>query len=279
MNYKTILVHIDDDKELDQRANIAAQITQSHHAHLIGLAVTGVSRYFFSGDDPSIVAPYYAQYADALQTRAQLAIARFEKNMVGQTELSYEIQFAQDEICGGMGLRARYADLIIIGQTNPNLASLATASDFPESIILQSGRPVLLIPHSRSVTRFGKNAVVAWDGSREAARAALDALPLLKKCTTVHLLIINPNEQAETHGEEPGADFALFLARHDIKVEIEIRYTQTIIGNAILQACQELSADLLVMGAYGHSRFREMLMGGVSKTILTKMNLPVLMAH
>jgi nucleotide-binding universal stress UspA family protein len=95
----------------------------------------------------------------------------------------------------------------------------------------------------------------------------------------VYVLILNPDQATEEHGEEPGADIALFLARHGIKIEIATRFTKTDIAESILQVAKENSCDLLVMGGYGHTRFREMIMGGTTKTILEKMNLPVLMSH
>jgi nucleotide-binding universal stress UspA family protein len=146
-------------------------------------------------------------------------------------------------------------------------------------MVVNSGRPILVVPHNGETTSLGEHSVIAWDGSREAARAVTDAIPLLKLSKLVQVLIINPQRQGDAHGEEPGADIALFLSRHGIKIEVATRFGGHSTGATILTACKELGADLLVMGGYGHSRFREMIMGGTTRTILERMTIPVLMSH
>jgi nucleotide-binding universal stress UspA family protein len=121
--------------------------------------------------------------------------------------------------------------------------------------------------------------LISWDASRESTRAVTDAIPLLKRADLVQVAIFNPSSKPDAHGEQPGADIALFLARHDIKVEVSVHKTSTDIGNAILSLSHDLDSDMLVMGGYGHSRFREMIMGGVTRTILESMTIPVLMSH
>nr|WP_315485884.1 universal stress protein [uncultured Undibacterium sp.] len=280
MTYKTILVHVDETQSSVKRTQIAHTLAAKFDSHLTGIALTGVSRYIFESTDLGVGDPNIMLHLSTLRERAESAIARFKQSSTDLGISTTECVIANDEANGGLGLRARYADMIIIGQTNLNEPSPSVMSDFPEFMVVNSGRPVLVIPHAlKSATTIGERCVVAWDGSRESARALTDAIPLLKLSKLVQVLIINPNQADQAHGEEPGADVALFLTRHGINVEITTRFSTHDKGEAILSACREIGADLLVMGAYGHSRFREMIMGGATRTVLGAMEIPVLMAH
>jgi nucleotide-binding universal stress UspA family protein len=147
-----------------------------------------------------------------------------------------------------------------------------------EQVVLSSGRPVLVVPYIGWTKTLGERITIAWDGGRESARAVADALPLLKKAKAVTVLVINPEKG--NHGEEPGADIALHLARHGVNAEVRrARFDDVDTGNAILSQVADLSSDLLVMGAYGHSRLRELVIGGVTRTIFEEMTVPVLMSH
>lgn len=279
MTYKNILVHIEDSISSSMRTKIAYELATSFNAHLTGIAVTGISRYVFEGSDFSVSDPNIGIHLNDLHKRAERAVQKFQHNCESFGFKNCEANIANDEANGGLGLRARYSDLIIIGQTNPYEPSPSVMSDFPEFMVVNAGRPTLLIPHTAEFSNIGKQVVIAWDGSREAARAISDAMPILHQSNSVQVLILNPGEDSEAHGEEPGADIALYLARHGIKVEVCVRFSKKETGEAILQHAQELGASLLVMGAYGHSRFREMVMGGVTRSILEHMNIPVLMSH
>jgi len=279
MTYKTILVHIDESKDAIKRTHVAHQIASMFDAHITGVALTGISRYIFESTDLGVGDPNIMLHLSALRDRAEKAITQFKQVSAGLGITTTESLIANDEANGGLGLRARYSDLIVIGQTNRNEPSPSVLSDFPEFMIVNSGRPVLVIPHHCVSTSFAERCVIAWDGSREAARAVTDALPLLKQSQFVHVSIINPSKHSEAHGEEPGADIALFLARHGVKVEIAARFSNHDTGKSLLATCQELNADLLIMGGYAHSRFREMILGGTTRTILETMDIPVLLSH
>ena len=122
--------------------------------------------------------------------------------------------------------------------------------------------------------------LVAWNASRAATRAINDAMPLLAGAETVTVLCVDPDEDSRAHGEVPGMDIAAHLARHGVKASVESTVSGGIgVGNALLSRASDIGADLLVMGAYGHTRVRELLLGGATRTILKSMTLPVLMAH
>jgi nucleotide-binding universal stress UspA family protein len=175
--------------------------------------------------------------------------------------------------------------LLVIGQNDPDHFSPAVMDDFTEDVVLHSARPVLIVPYVGHFPEVGKRILISWDASKEATRAIQYALPLLRQADIVQVVIFNANRSTELHGEEPGADIALYLARHGIKVEVSQHQTgsdrqdKLDVGNALLSLANDFSSDLLVMGAYGHSRFRETILGGVTRTILGSMTLPVLMAH
>src|SRR5262249_21576660 len=128
--------------------------------------------------------------------------------------------------------------------------------------------------------RLGGRVLIGWDASREAARAVKDAMPLLAAAEAVKVLSIDAEQSPQRHGEMPGADIALYLARHAVKTQVERTVSAGIdIGNTLLSRTVDLEADLLVMGAYGHSRVRELMLGGATRTVLQSMTAPVLMSH
>ena len=183
------------------------------------------------------------------------------------------------EIADAVATNARYADLAILGQHDPDDAASGPRY-LPEEVMLGCGRPVLIVPYIGPAATFGERVIVAWDASREAARAVNDALPLLRRAKQVGVVSVNPRPWPFAHGEEPGADIGLHLARHGVKVEVQrIEGRDIDTANAILSHVADQSADLLVMGGYGHSRLRELVLGGVTRTILTEMTVPVLMSH
>lgn len=279
MPYKTILVHIDESERSNFRVRVAAEIANKDEAHLVGTAVTGVSRFIYQDGNISANDPNLTIHLNYLRERAEKAVDNFNQQAQASGVNSFESMIANDEAGGGIGLQARYSDLVVIGQTNRDEPSPSVLPDFPEYLIMNSGRPILIIPYVGDFTTVGKRPLIAWDASRESTRAITDAIPLLRRADLVHVAIFNPKAVPDSHGEQPGADIALYLARHGIKVEVGVHKTSTDIGNALLSLAHDLDSDMLVMGGYGHSRFREMIMGGVTRTILQSMTVPVLMSH
>ena len=178
-------------------------------------------------------------------------------------------------------LHARYADLTIVGQTDPEASTgLPLPSDLPESVALATGRGTLVVPYVGAPKTIGGNVMLCWNASREAARAASEALPLLKAASTVTVLIVEPRSTAKGHGAEPGADVATWLSRHGVKVTVQRDVAADAdVGSVILSRAMDHGSDLIVMGIYGHSRLRELVLGGASRTVLADMTVPVLMAH
>ena len=279
MSYKTILIHLDESPNIDARINLAAQLALTHEAHLIGLATTGISRYFYESMATAVSEVGIGPYMDTLRERASARLQHFEDKVRQLGVSSYEKHLADDEAEGCLALRARYCDLIILGQYDPEGSIPSVYADLPEYVTLNGGCPVLIIPYVGSYPLKPEHILIAWDGGQEAAKAVRNALPFLQAAKSVEVAVFNAQQEPDKHGEEPGADIALYLARHHVKANVRQEQVEIPVGEALLSLAADLHADLLVMGCYGHSRFREILLGGVSRTILDSITLPVLMSH
>lgn len=177
-----------------------------------------------------------------------------------------------------VGRRARYADLTILG---PDLlASHALKDKVIEGTLFSSGKPILLFPDGSRPTLKPKRILVAWDARLESSRAVRESLDMLKGAEEVHLAMVDPIEDEFHHGAEPGADAAAYLARHGVKVTVErLPSANHSVADVLRQRAGDMAAELLVMGAYGHSRLRERIFGGVTKSMLESSSVPVLMAR
>ncbi|MDY7578941.1 universal stress protein [Herbaspirillum sp. RTI4] len=274
MTYKTLLVHVDQSSHAAARIKIAAKIAIAEDAHLIGSAMTGVSRYLYQD---GVV--FIESVITSLRAQANLALDQFDAIARQMGVNSFERRLVDDDAGGGLSLQARYSDLVILSQTDPDERTDDLITDLPEYVMLNSARPVLALPYAGNFDRLGSNVLIAWDGSMEATRAVTNALPILKKAKNVTVALFNTSKQFDVHGEQPGADIGLYLARHGVKIDVEQRKTDLDIGNALLSLAADKGSDLLVMGGYGHTRFREILLGGVTLSILRTMTIPVLMSH
>jgi len=135
------------------------------------------------------------------------------------------------------------------------------------------------VPPGWQEQRFPGTVVAGWDGSMQAIRAISAALPLLQQADAVKLTLVNPDAMADVHGEEPGADMALHLARHGVKVEVVLEQSRGATGDALMGVARRQGAGLLVAGAFGHSRYREFVLGGVTRSLLGASSTPLLLAH
>lgn len=274
MTYKTILLHVDAEPRAAARLELAIVLARRFDAHLIGLYV------------PQRV-PF------PLQVEIDPLIAEHRERTAAKVEAGAQAQFRQATAAAGLGsaewradsagrvdtiaLHARYADLLILGQRDPS-EKWASGCDFADEVLLAGGRPVLVVPYAGSFKTTGNRVLVAWNASREAARAVTDAIPLLREAAAVRVITINP--RAGRHGEIPGADVGLYLARHGVRVEVSRDDAESIdIGNELLSRAADFQADLIVMGAYGHWRLKELVMGGATRTIIDSMTVPVLLSH
>jgi nucleotide-binding universal stress UspA family protein len=276
MGYKTILVHCDAGRTTPGRLAVAAELAGRCGAHLSALHVRHRFEAPVFSDATAALDALYRTYEQAVKTEEAASSAAYQAALAGQ-RLSSDWRvvdgYAEDELVAA----ARYADLVVVGQREPDPMPEATPADLPERLALLSERPILVVPHIGAATPPGATVIVCWNGLREASRAAIGALPLLKTAARVIVLTIDAEK-----GEQPeaGERAGQWLARHGVKVTVQ-RDTAAAsdVGNVILSRAADAAADLVVMGIYGHSRMREFVLGGASRTLLASMTVPLLIAH
>jgi nucleotide-binding universal stress UspA family protein len=175
---------------------------------------------------------------------------------------------------------ARKTDIAIVNQPSEETSLSLVGRDFVERVLLSTGRPTLVVPRSGRTDLAADLAIIGWSGKREAARAAFDSLPLLKRARKVRIVWVDPEMEYPHPGSLPGAELATVLSRHGIDAAVKpISTGGRDAGETLLTAVADSGAELLVMGAYGHSRLSEMILGGATKSVLKGMRCPVLFSH
>ncbi|MBJ7309284.1 universal stress protein [Rugamonas sp. CCM 8940] len=282
MSYKTILVHLDESPRLSERVRLAAALALADEGHLIGVALTGIARLAYHDGRIDEQDPHLALHLNLLRERAGRALAGFATQLDQLGLRAHEQHVVDDDAGSGLSLQARHADLVVIGQRQPGRGG-ALLGDLAGHVLLHGGRPLLVVPESGTSRASLERILVAWDGGREAARAVTAALPLLRRAVQVDLAVFaNDDDEAAA-----GGAIAAHLRRHGVHVEPLVRPAPAPgllrhpdpLGAALLALAAERHSDLLVMGGYGHSRLREILLGGVTRTVLEQATLPLLMAH
>lgn len=275
MHYKTILVHMDGRASNAEALRIACDLGAKFDAHLI--AIYALEQHLYV---PAMDAGAAAVMKAQLELDAQLEAKA--QGMVGEAEQksgrSIEWRAVSGDAVNMVMLHARHADLLVMTQEDP-AQKLALDPIVAASVVVGVGRPVLMVPYAGAFKSCGSSPLIAWSGTRESARAVADALPMLRLAAKVNVVSFNPKGDS-TWGEIPGADIATWLARHGVRVTVRQQKSEEVdVGNQILSLASDLGSDLIVMGAYGHSRTFEFVLGGVTRTLFTSMTVPVLMSH
>ncbi|PZW43092.1 nucleotide-binding universal stress UspA family protein [Humitalea rosea] len=281
MPIKDILVHLDSTPASPRRLELAAGLARRLDAHLIGLFVIDVQIPVFAGGEAG-ASTAMAEMMTRMQESAAAEAASAEtlfRECLRREALRGEWRQQDGLTPWIVATNARYADLVIVGQPDPSGSGL-TGPATVEAALFDSGRPVLMVPYAGRYEGPVRRALIAWNASREAARAVHDALPLLAGAEAVTVLVIDPDPHAEENRGEPGADIAQHLARHGLKVTVRhVIRGEISTGETLLNEAADMDADLIVMGGYGHSRLREFVLGGATRTLLGQMTAPVLMSH
>lgn len=278
--YKTIVVHVDGSAQQPSRLRAAARLAREHGAHLVGSAATGISWVDLALLSGSMAAPEPTADFNALRDAAGLRLREFTEQAAALGVAPVEERLVEDAADSALLLQSRYADLVVLSRdadTGPGIP--ARARRLPEYVALHGARPVLVIPPDYGDAPLAGTVVAGWDGSTQALRALAAALPLLERADGVRLALINPDQLSELHGEQPGADMALYLARHGVKVEVVVERTHATAGAALMALAHACGAGMVVTGAYGHSRYREWVLGGVTRELLERTSVPLLIAH
>jgi nucleotide-binding universal stress UspA family protein len=279
--YKTIVVHIDGSRQQESRLRAAAQLAVTHDAHLVGSGMTGMSWLDFALLTGSMGAPMMPNSDfQGLRDATSLRLEKFMEDARRLGVPSFEARLIDDDPGFALLMQSRYADLTVLSKdTEQDPALPVRLRRLPEHVTLHGARPVLVVPDDYQGQTIPGTAVVGWDGSMQAIRAIDGALPLLQRADSVKLALINPDQLSELHGEEPGADMALYLARQGVQVDVIVERTRSTTGEALISMARTSGAGLLVTGAYGHSRYREWILGGVTRALLERSPAPLLLAH
>jgi len=278
--YKTILVHVDGSPQQDSRLRAAARLANDSDAHVVGSAATGISWLDYALLTGSVGAPMATVDFQGLRDAGAARLAGFEDAARRLGVQSFEGRLIEDEAHYALLLQSRYADVVVLSRdTDVHPGLPARVRGLPEYTALHGVRPVLVVPPDYQDQPLPGIAIAGWDGSLQAIAALTSALPLLERAGSVRLVLVNPHELTQLHGEEPGADMALYLARHGVPVEVVVERTRATVGDALMGIARDAGAGLMVTGAYGHSRYREWMLGGVTRELLERAHVPLLLAH
>jgi len=273
-----IVVFIDGRTEAAGILEFAGMLAQEHDARLISV---------FMQPEPIVTPAETFARGKGMQSTIEVHEAQLQR-----IETDHRTQFEdivrrhgiQSEwrslpyLSSEVGVHAYYADLVVIARPE-STGQTAGPPGLAESLVLSSGRPIILFPPGSTVSRVDR-ILMAWNATRESIRAAADALPLLAKAKAVEVLVVDHERNRAGYGQEPGADIARHLARHGAQVEVRrLSSGGKDVGRLLVSEGAAFRADLLVMGAYGHSQLREWMFGGVTRTVLYEAGLPVLMSR
>lgn len=274
---RDIIVHLTPDTEHDPACAYALSLAETFDAH-----VTGVAFAYDPPWPPSVIEgaaiDIYRTVKANSQKQAQEAVARFE-DAARRSQLQAQGTVLQSSLLGSIEAftrMARVSDLTVVKQ--PELDRDDTGSDVLEAALFNTGRPTLVVPYIQKEGFSAKRVLCCWDGSRPAARAIGDAIPLLKKAGGVKVLTVATGKFDEN--DVTGADLAAHLARHKLQVElVRIPAADIDVANAILSHAADTDASMIVMGGYGHSKLRQFVLGGATSGILGSMTVPTLLSH
>lgn len=278
MDYRCLLVHVDDGDDAARLA-LAVGLARTFDAELAGtyLVPTRELTPFTSAMLPDSVVEHRLRDSGEAQASAE---ARFREAAAGLAGVRGSWSAPAGRAIDAGILHARYADLAVLGQPRADAPHAGFARDLLHAVVMDSGRPALVVPHSNAVDTVGQTVLVAWKESRESARAVADALPFLARAGEVIVMSIAAPDDEDGRERMADADIAAWLARHGVTARVRHEVADDVdAGSLLLSRAADVGADLLVMGAYSRPRLSEVVLGGVTRTVLESMTVPVLMSH
>lgn len=280
MSYKTVLVHLNDERRAARLLDFAVPFARAHDAHLIGLYVVPLPVVLNEWPDLAIAEMLEAQrkaYRDEGKRVGELFRAKTSDLPRPSEWRLIESQYAT--AADALVQAARMADLVIAPQADAKW-HLTNTLDAAEAAIMESGRPVLVVPNAGAAEPCPSHVTIAWNGKRESTRAAFDALPIIEKAGRADVVWVDPKPGSAAAGDIPCAELAVTFARHGIKAEARSLQAQDEgVSAALREDAKRSGSGLLVMGAYGHSRLREFVLGGATRNTMHAMTVPVLFSH
>lgn len=280
MSIKDLLVHVDTSSHVEARFDTAAKLAVSQNAHLTGLYVVSPP------DVPEFIRPYLTddilhRQHKALDEMAEDAHGKFAA-ACGANGVPCDFRVLHGDLAANLTRQVRYYDLAVLGQRDPHEELQPGSREVPDQIVMSSGRPVMVVPHAGHAGTVGRNILVCWDASRLATRAVSDTLPLLVAAERVTVLVVDThNGDGIRLAEVTGANITRHLTRHGVTAaprQVSANGGRHV-GETVLAEAAGLGADCIVMGAWGHTRWQEVLLGGLTRFMMTHMTLPVIMTH
>jgi len=277
--YKTIVVHLSSASGMAATMQVATGLASQMAAHLIGTTTTGMVELNYLMAEGAPVAAMAAADIEIRRADAEQQLRSFEELCRACGVPSWETRLMDTSAVDALLLQSRYCDLLVAGTEELLDYGMLLPARLPGMLVTKAARPVLLVPPRHAAgPRFDK-IMVAWNGSLAASRAIAFAMPLLRRAQRICIMVCNPKQEGIDAGHEAGADLATYLARQHGNVEVVRRETAQDPADALLQLAKEQHADLLVAGAFGHSRMHDWVLGSTTRGLIAQAHLPLLMAH
>jgi nucleotide-binding universal stress UspA family protein len=280
MSYRSLLVLLDHTPSCVARTRTAIRLAKTLDAHLVGLAPTDLIDLPNAPKAAASLQEYAALVWDALRDQAERAADTFRDECRAAGLTSFEAIVDEASKIESLVRRARCSDLTVLTQADPSALNHAVTQDLVESVILHSARPSLVLPYAGRVENIGSRVMVAWNDTRESARAVSDALPVLQRAAQVEVAAWSERSGTEDKALRAQLDaLQKWLMWQGVSARIWLGRSGVAIADAMLSRAADMEADLIVMGAYGHSRWTERVLGGATRGLLASMTVPVLMSH
>lgn len=279
MTYRSLLVFLDRDPLCAARTKVAMRLAQDFDCHLVGVAPTGVVELPMLAEAAVALAELSALAWEALRDEAEQATQRFRSACRVAGVKSFEAVVDESDKALSLVRHAHCSDLTVLTQADPTVPGHRLAQAFVEQVVLYSARPTLILPYAGTFKTVGNTAMVAWDDSREAARALSDALPFLRLAKQVQVVSWSESPDSENSLRQRLDALSKWLMWQGVSASVRVETTDIDIADAMLSHAADSNTDLLVMGAYGHARWSERVLGGATRGLLAAMTVPVLMSH
>ena len=282
MVYHSLLVLLDQGPQCSARSQAAMRLAKALDCHLQGVAPVDLRNDRVSAHATTLPSDRLVR-GDTRQNKAEQAAERFRKECQAVGVKSFDAVIDESDKASSFVHHAHCNDLTILTKADPDAPDHRATQDFLEHVVLHSARPTLILPYAGrfdTIGTIGTNVLVAWNDSREAARALSDALPLLRLARHVHVVIWN---EGGGDGEQAARlrfdALRQWLTRHGVSANVDVQATEIGIVGPMLTCAAELKTDLIVMGAYGHRPSTAHLLGGTTRGLLAAIAVPVLMSH
>lgn len=280
MTYRSLLVLLDHDAHCASRVRALIGLAKALDCHLVGLAPTDLVDLSSAPRAAASMAERAALVRDALLDQAERAAGQFRDACSRDGLRSFETVIDECDPAQSLVRHSRCSDLVALSQADPSSPRHAVAQALVERVVLGSARPTLLIPYAGRFDAIGSQMMVAWDDSREATRAVADALPLLRNAKRVQVVSWKEHDARSADALRASLDaLGRWLVWHGVDAELRIETPSAGIADAMLSHAADAGVDMIVMGAYGHARWLERVLGGATRGLLASMTVPVLMSH